>query len=469
MYEKNFDSPHNEELKNLVEQYESMIQNNQQFFFDEGAYEQLLTYYEDRFDYDKAMDLAERAIDQYPFSSTFLVRKAQLLFDAKVSYEALDILDKAEVFDPMDTGIYLLRCDIYLWLSEHQKAADSIFNALDKAEKDELPDLYLELADVYEDGEKYDQVITYLAKALELNPKHEEALNRLWFSVAMTERYEESIDFHKKLIDEEPYSYLAWYNLAHAYSGLGLYEKAVESFEFVYAINEACDYAYCDCADIQSKLGHYQKAVDLYLEALNYTKPTRELYFNIADNYQKLYQFPKARYYFRKAANINPKFDLIFHKIGECYKAEGKWENAIPPYERAFQLNPNKIDYQIALGEVYFQTGQYESAAQIYEQMMNVEPNDEATYFKLAKSYFETGDQDYALFLMDEAEEKFHHNTNILYHKAAFLYLMSRRSECIDILHNALARDYESHTLFLDLAPGAFQDAIVRDVIESYQ
>ncbi len=469
MYEKNFESPQNEELQKLVKQYESMLRNDEQFFFEESAYEQLLTYYEDQFDYEKAMDVAERAIAQYPFSAPFLIRKAQLLFDSRVCFEALELLDKAVVFDPMDTGIYLLRCDIYLWLSEHEKAADSILTALDKADKEELPDLYLELADVYEDWEKYDHVLYYLSKALEIKPNHEEALNRMWFCVEMTERYEDSVDFHKSLVDEEPYAYFAWYNLAHAYSGLGLYEKAIEALEFTLAINEECDFAYRDCAEIHTKIGNYEKAIDLYKDALNYTKPTRELYFSIADSYQNLGQYPKARYYYRKAANIDPKFETIFYRIGECYKAEEKWENAIPPYERAFQLNPTQIDYQIALGEAYFQTGQYESATRIYEDMMEVEPNDEEMYFRLAKSYFETGDKDYAMFLMDEAEERFNQSVNVLYYKAAFLYLMGRKSESLDILQDALARNYESHTLFLDLAPMAFKDHAVQDVIEMNQ
>ena len=52
------------------------------------------------------------------------------------------------------------------------------------------------------------------------------------------------VNLHQSIIDRDPYSHRAWYNLGKAYFGMGLYEKAVEAYGFVLAIdalNETTD------------------------------------------------------------------------------------------------------------------------------------------------------------------------------------------------------------------------------------
>src|SRR5690606_2498914 len=189
----------------------------------------------------------------------------------------------------------------------------TIEDFMQTASVQDLPDLYLELADIYEEREMYDEVFENLNKALELEPENEEALNRMWFCVEFTERYEESILLHTKLIDDKPYSYLAWFNLAHAYSGIGLFEKAIEAFEFALAINEDYEYAYKDAADIYFKMKRYEKAAEYYLKAAEISKPYKELFVCAGECYYKMKDYVRARQYFRKATGIDPYFDIAFY------------------------------------------------------------------------------------------------------------------------------------------------------------
>ena len=185
----------NEDARELVQRFENMLSSNGSLFFDESSFEQLIDYYEANDKIEIAFEVVELATRQYPYSSGFLVKKAQLLFGLKKIDEAHDVLDQAMLYDPRDLDIFLLKADIHVWLSEHRAAICILKNALEIISPDEMEDIYLEIADVYEDWEKYDRVIEYLQKVLIINANNGEALGRLWFCVELTETYRESIEF----------------------------------------------------------------------------------------------------------------------------------------------------------------------------------------------------------------------------------------------------------------------------------
>ena len=59
---------------------------------------------------------------------------------------------------------------------------------------------------------------------------------------------------HQKIIDQQPYSELAWFNLGSAYQGLKLYEKAIDAYQYAVAIDEKFDYAYRNMGDAYIRL-----------------------------------------------------------------------------------------------------------------------------------------------------------------------------------------------------------------------
>ena len=133
MQNNDFEEGYGEDVSGLVSSYEKMLRNNESRFFEESSLEQLIEYYEDNNNFKRAMAVVEIAIEQHPFSSSFLVKKAQLLFDDKQFNVALDLLDKATVLDPQDINIFLLKADIYMWLNNFKKAIEIIEQVLSAA------------------------------------------------------------------------------------------------------------------------------------------------------------------------------------------------------------------------------------------------------------------------------------------------------------------------------------------------
>ena len=91
--------PDREEIKELLKQYQDLKTGRQHSFLEEEAFERIIDYFDDTEDLAQAIEAVELGIEQYPYSSALLVKKADLLIATRHYYEALNILEQAELLD----------------------------------------------------------------------------------------------------------------------------------------------------------------------------------------------------------------------------------------------------------------------------------------------------------------------------------------------------------------------------------
>ena len=206
----------NEDIREILRQYENLRAGKSHSFLYEESFERIIDHYDDMDDLAKALEVVEMGISHYPFSSFLIVKKADLLIASKKYSEALDILEKAFILDINDIDIYILKTDALLALDQQEKAVELLEEAIHRFEGEDRINLLFELADVYDDYEEFDKIFDCLKLILETEPVNEEALYKICFWTDFTGRNEESIKLHLWIIDEFPYSELAWFNLAAA-------------------------------------------------------------------------------------------------------------------------------------------------------------------------------------------------------------------------------------------------------------
>lgn len=470
MEENEFNEPGFGELVDLVKRYEDSVKAKEEVFLPEDSYEQIIQFYLDNRENNKALKATESAIEHYSFSSFFYSKKAEILANQKHFEAALYALEEAEKLDPNDINIFLIRADIALWEGRHPDALAQIEYALTVVDNDDdRCELYLEYADVYEDLEQYDDVVKSLELALRLNPESEEGLNRYWFCTELTGKYNESITFHEQLIEESPYSYLAWFNLGHAYAGIKNYEKSLEAFGYVIAIEENFDPAYICCADVLYNMERYEEAMANYQDAIKISKPNKELYLKTAECYEKLEEFSKSRAYLRKAIVVDPYYDEAFYRIGETYRLEEKWNKAISSYERAVKLNKENTDYLAALADAYMSVGEGELALNIFERIFQLDTQTKQNWINLATAYFNVENFRKAFQVLTEAEAKYENSADLFYIKAVFYMQAGNRHEALLNLERGLLTNFDEHTLIFEMDDSLLDDKGVLQVIEQYR
>lgn len=470
MEENEFFEPNFGEIMELIKQYEEAAKSKQQIFLEEESYEQIIGFYQDNREFGKALKVIDSALEQFTFSSYFHIKKAEVLANTRRFDEALYSLTEAEKLDPTDINIFLIRADIHLWDGEHHFAMSEVELALSIAEEDEDKcELYLEMADVWEDQEKYSEVIDALKLALKYDTKNEEALARLWFCIELTERYEDSVQFHAALIEESPYSHLAWLNLGHAYAGLGKFDESLDAFSYVMAIDEKFEPAYTCSGDVKFLEGQYEDALTFYLEAIKLTKPNKELYLKAADCFEKQGDMSKARGYLRKAIGVDPYFDEAFYRIGETYMVEEKFPKAIHNFERAVKLNKENIDYLASLAEAYMGTGEGELAVEMFERIFQLDPKTKQNWINLATAYFNVENFRKAFQVLTEAEHKYDGSADIFYIRSIFYLKAGNKHEALINLEKGLLMNFNEHTLIFEMDDTLLDDHSIMRVIEQYR
>lgn len=469
MMNPEFNDQEDYDIVALIGHFEKYLNEHELHYFDEDELEQLLEYYEMRNQPEKAEALIDLAISQNPYSSDFFVRKAEYLLNRKQYEAALELLDKAALFDSGEIDIYLIRSDVYVEMNDTAKALETLGRALTIANSEEKCLIYGEMSDVYEILEDFQTAYAMLVKALDNNPANEEILTKISHVVDMTDRFEESIELHRRLIDRDPYAFLAWFNLGRAYAGMNLYEKAIESYEFCMAVNEDFDLVYRDAADLYFRMEDFAKAIAMFETAEDKAGGFEDYSFRIGQCYESMGNFKSARFHFRKATRKDPFLHEAYFRIGETYRIEERYEAALVNYKKALKLEAENEDYICRLIGALIHFDREDETLQAMRGLVNLRPDilnywmDYILYMCNCKKYAD------ALDVLSEAMTRCGHYAEFFYLECIPLYYTGRIKESLSVLQYALDNDFARHTLLAEADMNFYYLPSVQSHIEMFR
>ncbi len=456
-------------MKELLKLYQDLKHGMQHSFLEEEAFERIIDYFDDTEDLVQAIEAVEIGIEQYPYSSSLMVKKADLMIATRRYHEALSILEQVELLDSSDINLYILKTDAYLALDQPQKAATLLESALLHFEGDERLELLFELADVYDDYEEFDKIFDCLKLILEQEPDNEEALYKICFWTDFTGRNEESIRLHQQIIEEKPYSELAWFNLAAAYQGLKLFEKAVDAYKYALVIDEKFDYAYRNMGDAYIRLRKYRDAIEALEKVLELSRPEDVIYEAIGHCYDKLDNYAQARFYYRKASHLNQEDSKLYYKLACTYINEGQWMQAIKQLEAAMRIHAMQPEYNLAMGECKMQLGDFKEAIQFFSNVVRIRPRNISSWEALIRCLYNAEYYAAALQQVEAAIRITGGKPLFLFYLSAVSFALGRSREGLLQLENAMSKAPRLLKKLLELNPVILQYQPVVDIIARYK
>ncbi len=458
-----------EQLRELLQQYENFKNGRNHSFIEEDAFEKIIDYYQEKEDLVRAMEAAEIAGEQFPYSSMLLIKKADILLANRRYQDALDILDKASILDGGDISLYILKTDAYLALDKQEKAVVLLEEALSLFGGEEKIELLFELADVYDDYEDFDKVFDCLKMVLEDEPNNEEALYKICFWTDFTGRNEESIRLHQQIIDEYPYNELAWFNLGAAYQGLKLYEKSIDAYQYAITIDEKFDYAYRNMGDAYIRLRKYKEAIEVLEKVHELAKPEDVIFEAIGHCYDRLKNFAQARIHYRKASHLRMDDSKLFYKIACTYFNEGQWQSCIKQLETAMKFHKLHSEYNLLMGECKMQLGLFKVAVQYFSNVVRIRPRNSAGWESLIRCLYKAKYFDEALEQTEAALKITAGKPLFIFYKAAVLIVLSKTKEGILQLEEAMRQSPKLLKKFVELNPAILQNQQVVDVVARFK
>lgn len=462
--------PHEDKdsLDELLKLYNN-LRNGSSGFIDEDEFERIIDYYDDKEELSKALEAASMALDYFPFSSALLIKKADLLLATRKYHQALEMLEKAELFDARDINLFILKTDAYLALDQQEKAVALLEEAIHNFEGDEKIELLFELADVYDDYEEFDKVFDCLKVILEENPASEEALYKICFWTDFTGRNEESIRLHLKIIDEQPFSELAWFNLAAAYQGLKLYEKAIDAYQYAIAIDDKFDYAYRNLGDAYIRIRNFKGAIEALEKVLELSKPEEVIYEAIGHCYDRMKNFAQARFHYRKASHLNQDDSKLYYKIACTYFNESQYNSAVKQLESALKIHRSQHEYNLLMGECKLQLNEWKEAIQFLSTAIRVRPKNISGWESLVRCLYKGGFYQEARQQTLSAIKHTNARPVFIYYLSAVLFALNKPKEALLFLEKGLIASPKGVKKLVQLNPSILQKPQVVDMIASYK
>lgn len=456
-------------IEALIERYEQIKNGDGSGMLDEEDFEQIIEYYFQSSNDTEALLACDIAATYYPFSSAILLLKAEILTQSQKYGQALNTLDELEKYDSVNLGAVLLKSDILLSQSKYEFAAVYLSESAEKFEGKDKIEILLELADVYDECESYEDIYATLKRVLLLDARNEEALQKISFWAEFTEQLEDCVQLHLRLTQEDPYSTLAWFNLGACYQGLKKYEEAIDAYQYCVAIDEKFEFAYRNLADAYMRTRRYDQALEVLQKHLEIGKPEDVIFEAMGYCWEKQKNFSLARHYYRQASKLSPDDDVIFYKIGETYAREHDWEKAMKAYSVALNINKESATYCLAIGNCLMEMNVPNEALLCYVNAVRLKPNVKTTWIALIRGLYFAGHLEEAITQLEVAKSHCGDKADFRYLHAAVLFACGKSKEALVQLENGLSGSLSKLKLFTQLNPDFIKRTAVADLIARYK
>lgn len=468
MNEGNHPLPDRGHQQNCVRRYEDMVASNGKAYFDVEDLELIIDHYLEENDTRQAKEVLDFAKAQHPGSLDLMFSEAVVLMNMGRLNKALEVLDAIGRMEPFNEEVHLHKASIYSQLRNYRRAVEHYKRALDLADEGR-DEILLDLAFECENLNAFDQAIEYLKQALEINPENEAVLYELAYCFDLAEAHQASVAYFKRFTNEEPYSFVAWYNLGNALSRLERYDESNEALDLCLAIDEGFSSALYSKARNLLLMGRYQEAIDCYQEALTTDGPQAVTFSYIGECYEKMERYEQALIHYDQAIALDPNWLDAWVGRGVVKDIQGRLDEAIRDLEVAVKLQPEHSDAWFYYANALGRKERYEESLTAYTKLNALDPGNLDGWLDHADLLLGLKGPEAALKKLKEGEQVHRLAPRYRYRLASYLLRSGQEQQALLELEEALMADHPGHQQFLSYYPEAASMPQVIHLLELYK
>jgi tetratricopeptide (TPR) repeat protein len=212
--------------------------------------------------------------------------------------------------------------------------------------------------------------------ALEMAPRHPEALHLLGLLMYRLGRFDEAINLITAAIEQQPASPLHWFNLGV----------------------------------VTQKASRREEAIRAYRQAITLNPRYLDAFINLGNALKDQGSAAEAKEAYQQALALNPAHADTHNNLGVTLKDEGRLDEAINSYRRALQLKPTHIEALNNLGLALMERGTLREAISSFEQALTVTPGYLKALYNLGVARSWAGDDPTAVACLQRAADIKHNH-----------------------------------------------------------
>ncbi|MDY5969989.1 MAG: tetratricopeptide repeat protein [Bacteroidales bacterium] len=461
--EKNRFKNYNNEVKQLVLDFEHMEKAGESRYFDVEQLEDIIDFYLDSYDLDQLTRAVEYAEYLYPQSDEIVLRRAHMLCAKEKFDEALRLLRRLEEQQPENTDVMYALAGTYSAMDQPRKAIQYYL----RAAKDglELDMVYGNIGDEYMRLQMNDSALAYYKKALQANPDETRCIYAMADIFTQDDTLDESIHFFSQFVEKNPYSAAGWLVLGEAYRGKGLYEQAESALKYALAVDDKFFPAYDALAQTYDLLNQPAEAVRTLQEALPFTEDHSAVFYNMGQCYYHQNNAATAAVYFKKSLQEDPYNTDSREMLAYCYQDMNDAQAAIDNMQRLIDYEPHNVRYKEGLMKILMCFDYAEEAKRVFEDAMADIPDAGYFYVSYARELMDKRRYDEAMVVLKKCMENCEQDFEVYELLAVCYFRKKQLRETLECICKAFATDPElMDDIFADW-PDVYDDPNISQLI----
>jgi Tfp pilus assembly protein PilF len=288
-------------LQGLVAQCDSAYRDGslETLVFSEEEFDILINYYIEEMEEGVAYSLSKMGYEQHPYSGDLTIRYADALIISGETDEAIELLNKQLNYDSCDSDIYLLLARSYV----RKREDEDVFFYTKKAvffNTEENPEFFwISVAQEYLEQDDYDNALKCYKNAESLAPDNEDLLNDLAYTYERAGLPNESILYYRKYIDRDAFNDNVWSNLGTIYAREDEHDKAIEAFNYAYALNSSNSSALYNKGILLVNIDRFSDAQEVFDDFIQLEPDSYLSFIAIAEAFILKDQYDQALIYIR--------------------------------------------------------------------------------------------------------------------------------------------------------------------------
>ena len=478
-------------MEETIKKFEKMLKEGKDCRFNKETYEHIIDCYFRKGKSDISYLAIKSYNKQYPNSTELLWVEGAILYKLKCYKEAIEMLNKAEFFNPKKRDIYYYRSLCFCEIKEFGKANedDIKYLMLDtkrwEAAENKRPDFYKNLKRKMIEMKP----LELLDELIKEHGTEEKAFTiiSIYFDFIFVKNQTFFIDFSKALIEDSPSSAIRWLLLGTSYNSVDRYTEAIEAITTSISLDPNNSKAHYTLGKVYQNLKNYKEAISSCLLAIQHYFPSEkdvlsekdeiiqsqklaDIYYDAGEFYMELMQYKNAEKALKYSIEYYPYNDICNGNLGISLLKQKKYKEAIKYLREAIVINGDTFDFFYAeLAYSYFKTGDIKKAESTLNKL------DDRTYLYnnnrvyIFLFYWETGNQKVALKKLEEGIAENPFLTGLYYLKASYFYRMNDKGKGNKALIIALKCDKNKYDLLFEYAPELAGNKEILKVIEDFK
>jgi tetratricopeptide (TPR) repeat protein len=335
----------------------------------------LASVYAKQRNYSAAVTAYQKVVELDPNRASAFQGLGDIYFRMQRWNDAVGALEKGVALDSNNKQALFQIGNAYEELRDFAKAAEAYERFL-KLNPENAWTGYLRLGSCRMEIQQFDQAVAALQEAQKAQPRDLKVNYSLAMAYRKAGQYDQAEAVLKSLAEINPPDASTYYSdIIKMYDEAGRNENAIDAARKVIELNPKSEMAVYNLAIMFQKLKRYEEAIATFQQALTIKPDYDVAYYNIGSCYLNLKKFKESVAAFRNYVALVPDNADAWLQIGVCHMQLKDFESALEPLKKCVELRP---DYGVALfnlAVVYLNLKDNYSARDVYKTLINVDPD----------------------------------------------------------------------------------------------